>query len=265
MGLLLLVIMPVKPLAEIAESRNRTEGGFHPSPHPPLDAKVRRGFFTYPRNIPPVLLSIEVKALSSPVPDSRRRGRTEEETMKDSEIIDLYWRRSEEAVSAAAEKYGGYCAAISRRILDCEEDAQECVNDTWLSAWNSIPPQRPENLAAYLGRLARNLSLNRAKALSAGKRGAGQRELALAELEECVPDPRGVEETVEEHELTQALNKFLYAQSLPRRNIFIRRYWYLVPVRELAAEYGMGERAMASLLFRMRKQLKRFLEQEGIL
>lgn len=185
--------------------------------------------------------------------------------MEDSEIIGLYWRRSEEAISATEEKYGGYCAAIAARILCDTEDAKECVNDTWLAAWNAIPPQKPERLRAYLGRLTRNLSLNRAKAAAAEKRGAGQRELALAELEECVPDPRGVEEAVEEQELTQAINRFLYAQSLPRRNIFIRRYWYLVPIRELAGENGMSEQAMTSLLFRMRGQLKRFLEQEGIL
>lgn len=184
--------------------------------------------------------------------------------MEDSEIIGLYWRRSEQAVEATAEKYGGYCAAIAGRVLNDPEDAKECVNDTWLSAWNSIPPQKPEKLSVYLGRLTRNLSLNRAKARAAEKRGGGQRELALAELEECVPDPRGVEETVEERELTAALNRFLRAQSEPRRSIFIRRYWYLVPVRELAGEYGMSENAMASLLFRMRGKLRRFLEQEGI-
>ena len=184
--------------------------------------------------------------------------------MEDSEIIGLYWRRAEQAISATEEKYGGYCAAIAVGILNDPEDAKECVNDTWLSAWNSIPPQKPERLSIYLGRLTRNLSLNRAKARAAEKRGGGQRELALAEPEECVPDPRGVEEAVEEQELTAALNKFLYAQSAPRRNIFIRRYWYLVPIRELAGEFGMSERAMTSLLFRMRGQLKRFLEQEGI-
>lgn len=184
--------------------------------------------------------------------------------MEDSEIIGLYWQRSEQAVSATAEKYGGYCTAIAERILADPEDARECVNDTWFSAWSSIPPQKPERLGAYLGRIARNLSLNRAKARGAEKRGGGQRELALSELEECVPDPRGVEEAVEERELTQALDRFLRAQSLPRRNIFIRRYWYLVPVRELAVEYGMSESAMTSLLFRMRGKLKRFLEQEGI-
>lgn len=184
--------------------------------------------------------------------------------MEDSEIIGLYWQRSEEAVSATAEKYGSYCAAIAGHILNDPEDAKECVNDTWLAAWSSIPPQRPGKLSVYLGRLTRNLSLNRAKARAAEKRGGGQRELALAELEECVPDPRGVEEAVEERELTAVLNRFLRAQSLPRRNIFIRRYWHLVPIRELAGEYGMSENAMASLLFRMRGKLRRFLEQEGI-
>lgn len=185
--------------------------------------------------------------------------------MKDSEIIDLYWQRSEAAIAATAERFAAYCHAIAHRILGSEEDAQECVNDTWLAAWNSIPPRKPENLAAYLGKLARNLSLNRAKEYRTEKRGGGQRELALSELEECVPSPGSVEQVTEEIALTQALDRFLYAQSAPRRNIFIRRYWYLVPVRELAREYGMSESKTASLLFRMRKQLKQHLEQEGIL
>lgn len=185
--------------------------------------------------------------------------------MKDTEIIGLYWSRSEDAITATAEKYAGYCHAISYRILGSEEDAQECVNDAWLAAWSSIPPQRPDRLSTYLGKLVRNLSLNRAKVRTAEKRGAGARELALAELEECVPDPRGVEEAVAEQELVQALNKFLYAQRPPRRSVFIRRYWHLIPVRELAGEFGMSERAVTSLLFRMRRELKQFLEQEGIL
>lgn len=184
--------------------------------------------------------------------------------MEDSEIIDLYWQRSERAVSASEEKYGAYCTVLADHILNDPEDARECVNDTWLAAWSSIPPHRPARLGAYLSKITRNLSLNRAKARSAEKRGAGQRELVLAELEDCVPDPRGVEEAVEERELTAALNRFLRAQSAPRRNIFLRRYWYLVPVRELAEEYGMSESAMTSLLFRMRGKLRQFLEQEGI-
>lgn len=185
--------------------------------------------------------------------------------MEDSEIISLYWQRSEQALSATAEKYGNYCAVLAGRILSDPEDAKECVNDTWMAAWSSIPPQKPARLGAYLSRITRNLSLNRAKAAAAEKRGAGQRELALAELEECVPDPRSVEETVEQRELTRALERFLRTQSGPRRNIFLRRYWYLVPIRELAGEFGMSENAVASLLFRMRGKLKRFLEQEGIL
>lgn len=185
--------------------------------------------------------------------------------MKDSEIIDLYWARSERAIAATAEQYGGYCHTVAYNILGDRRDAEECVNDALLRAWNAIPPHRPRQLAAFLGKITRNLSLNRYQHSRAEKRGRGQVELALEELEDCIPGGRPVDQAAEELALAEALNRFLRAQPEKRRSIFVLRYWYLYPVQEIAARYGMRETGTASLLFRMRKELKAFLEKEGIL
>lgn len=184
--------------------------------------------------------------------------------MKDEEIIALYWERDESAISATAEKYGSYCRSISYNILHNNEDAQECVNDTWLGAWNSIPPHRPGCLATYLGKIARNFSLNRYKQYNTEKRGQGQTGLALSELEDCIPAENNVEQIIEEMALTKSINLFLHAQPRQKRNIFILRYWYLHSIRDIAMAYGMSESKVASLLFRMRNALKAHLEKEGI-
>lgn len=184
--------------------------------------------------------------------------------MKDHEIIDLYWKRKETAISATAEKYGKYCHTISYNILHNNEDAEECVNDTYLGAWKSMPPQRPERLSAYLGKITRNLSLNRFKRYTAEKRGLGQTELVLSELEDCIPSETGVEQVIDEMVLVNSINQFLRAQPEQKRNIFIRRYWYLYPIRDIAENYGMSESKAASMLFRMRNGLKTHLEKEGI-
>lgn len=185
--------------------------------------------------------------------------------MKDREIIELYWARQESAISATAEKYGGYCHVIALNILNNYPDAEECVNDTFLGAWNSIPPQRPENLSVYLGKITRNLALNRYKRNSAVKRGSGQLEIALSELENCIPDQTCVDKTVEEKLLAAAINRFLHTQSKIKRNIFVRRYWYLYSIKEIADAYEMSESKVKSVLFRMRYELKEHLVKEEVL
>lgn len=187
-----------------------------------------------------------------------------EGTMKDHEIIGLYWERKENAISATAKKYGKYCYSISYNILHNNEDAEECVNDTYLSAWKSMPPQRPEPLSAYLGKITRNLSLNRFKYYTAKKRGHGQTELVLSELEDCIPAKTSVEQIVEEKTLVNSINNFLYALPEYKRNIFICRYWYLFSIRDIAEKYKMSETKISTLLFRMRNKLKLHLEKEGI-
>ncbi len=184
--------------------------------------------------------------------------------MKDEEIIELYWNRNEQAISATAAKYESYCRSISYRILQNSQDAQECVNDTWLKAWKSIPPHRPNRLSTYLGKIVRNLSLNRARHNSAEKRCAGQTELVLSELEDCIPAPNSVEQLIDAMVLTKSINQFLRAQPRQKRNIFILRYWYLYSIGNIATAYSMSESKIASLLFRMRNDLKSHLEKEGI-
>lgn len=184
--------------------------------------------------------------------------------MKDHEIIDLYWERKENAISETAKKYGKYCHSISYNILHNNEDAEECVNDTYLGAWKSMPPQRPDRLSTYLGKITRNLSLNRFKQYTAEKRGLGQTELVLSELEDCIPAETSVEQIIDEMVLVKSINQFLRERPEQKRNIFIRRYWYLYPIRDIAENYGMSESKVASMLFRMRNELKTHLEQEGI-
>ncbi len=184
--------------------------------------------------------------------------------MEDRDIIQLYWQRKEEAIAATAEKYGSFCHSISYRILGSHQDAEECVNDAWLGAWRSIPPQRPDPLSTYLGKIVRNLSLNRFKRYSTQKRGKGQTLLVLSELDDCIPDENGLEQMVERHILAEAIQRFLQAQPEQKRSIFIRRYWHLYPIREIAAVFGFSESKIASILLRMRRELKKHLQKEGI-
>lgn len=184
--------------------------------------------------------------------------------MNDQEIVDLYWARNEAAIDATAKKYGRYCHAIAYNILQNNEDAEECTNDAYLGAWNSIPPQRPARLSTYLGKITRNASLNRYKRCKAEKRGHGQVEPVLSELEDCIPAATNVEQAVEEKLLAAAINRFLSAQPSKKRVVFIRRYWHVCGVREIASSYGMSESKVTSMLFRMRKELKTYLKKEGI-
>ncbi len=183
--------------------------------------------------------------------------------MEDSRIVALYWDRDESALAESERKYGGYCRAIALDILNSREDAAECVNDTWLRAWEAMPPRRPSRLDTFLGKLTRNLSLDRWRALRAQKRGGGQVELALHELEECLPSARRPEREVEAAELAESLNRFLEALPREKRVLFVQRYWYLRPVEELAALHGMRKNTAASTLFRLRAQLRDHLEREG--
>ena len=185
--------------------------------------------------------------------------------MDDRQIIALYNERSEAALSETAKKYGRYCRTVAYNILRNEEDSEECVNDTWMRAWESIPPRCPERLAAFLGKITRNLALNRYKHNNREKRGGGQMLLALEELTECIPGANGTEEAVEEALLVDALNRFLEEQPAEKRNVFLRRYWYLSSVKEIAEDYGLTESNVKMTLLRMRSKLKQTLEKEGII
>lgn len=184
--------------------------------------------------------------------------------MEDSCIIDLYWARSQQAITESEAKYGAYCRAVARNILSRAEDAEECVNDTWLRAWNAMPPQRPAVLQAFFGALTRNLSLDRWRRERAEKRGGGSVELALEELEDCLAARERVEQAAEAEDTARLISDFLHRQSKQDRQLFVRRYWYLDDIRALCHRFGMGESQVKSRLHRMRKKLKQELEQEGV-
>ena len=158
--------------------------------------------------------------------------------MEDARIVELYWERDEAAIAESSAKYGGYCYQIAFRILALREDAEECVGDTWLRAWEAMPPSRPGRLDTFLGKITRNLSLDRWRALRAQKRWQGQAELALTELGDCLPASGGVEQEVEAAALAESLNRFLESLPQEKRVLFVRRYWYLCSVEELAAWSG---------------------------
>ena len=184
--------------------------------------------------------------------------------MEEKEIIDLYWARSETAIRETDKKYGKFCHSIAYNILFDHADSEECVNDTYLHTWNAIPPRRPNKLSAFLGRITRNLALNRYDREKAQKRGGGQLELAVEELADCLPDPNTVERQMEDKELAEALNRFLDGLPGEARKIFLRRYWQLCTVKEIAVLYGISESKVKMSLMRTRGKLRLFLEKEGI-
>ena len=184
--------------------------------------------------------------------------------VNDREIIDLYWSRSESAITETSRKYGCYCRYIAFHILYNDQDAEECVNDTYLRAWSAMPPKRPNRLSTFLGKITRNLSIDRYKQYAAEKRGKGQIELALDELVDCVPDSNTVEQVSEERLLVESINLFLSTLGIEQRMVFVHRYWYLSSIKEIAQQFCMSESKVKSLLFRLRNGLKTHLEKEGI-
>ena len=183
--------------------------------------------------------------------------------MEDAGIIALYWERNERAIEETREKYGGYCYGIAMNLLHIPEDAEETVSDTWHAAWNAIPPEKPSSLRAWLGRVVRNLSLSRWNREHRKKRDPGITEL-LSELEDCLPSPVTVESTLEVKELAAAMDAWLGELSREDRRLFLRRYWYGVPLQDLAKERGLSPARLAQKMLRLRRSLKAALEKEGI-
>ncbi len=181
--------------------------------------------------------------------------------MEDERIIDLYWQRSEEAIRQTDKKYGRFCISVAGRILDSREDVQECVSDTYLQTWNSLPPQRPAYFRAFLGKITRNLALNRFAHNRAQKRYSGF-ELILEEYAQCADLERLPLE--DEYVLGQALNHFLEQLPSQTRIIFLQRYWYACSVKEIAADLGLSQGNVKVILHRTREKLKAFLEREEI-
>lgn len=180
--------------------------------------------------------------------------------MEDKKILELYFKRDEQAISESRLKYGAFCHRIALNILSVPEDAEECVSDTWLTAWNRIPPVVPDSFKAFLGKITRDLSISRYRANHAKKRYSGM-EVLLSELEDCIPSPFCVEVKVEEEQLSRQINRWLDALPKEDRVLFVKRYWYGETVKNLAKLSGYSESQMAQRMLRLRKSLKVALER----
>lgn len=185
--------------------------------------------------------------------------------MDDDQIIKLYFERSELAIRETEAKYGAYCYSIAYNILTNHEDAEESVNDTYISAWNSMPDQRPAALGLFLGKITRNISIDRWRKHHTLKRGKGQLEIALDELSECVSGAESAEETAAGKEILAGLNCFLDGLKETERSVFLCRYWYLDSIEEIAEKSGFSVSKVKSMLFRIRKRLHNYLVREELI
>lgn len=183
--------------------------------------------------------------------------------MEDTKIVQLYWDRDSQAISETAAKYGNYCTSIALNILGNNEDAEECINDTYMNAWNSMPPHKPDILSAFLGKITRNLSFNRYKHNRAKKRGGSEISAVLDELSECVSDKNDIEQEIEYKELVKAIDSFLDTLSPEKRNIFLCRYWYTDSISEIAKQFHMKENTVSMTLHRIRARLQKYLMERG--
>ena len=183
--------------------------------------------------------------------------------MEDAKIIELFWERSEEAIAATDEKYGRYCYAIAYNILSSAPDSEECVNDTYLRVWSSIPPTRPSKFSAYLGRITRNLAINRVAYHSRQARNAGYTEI-LDEMHQMLPDENSTPQSTDDIALREAINGFLRTLPSDTRIIFLRRYWYNSSIADISRDYSLPQGTVKSTLSRTRKQFREYLQKEGI-
>ena len=183
--------------------------------------------------------------------------------MNDAEIIELFIHRDESAIRETDERYGHYCLAIARNIVSVQEDAEECVSDTYLTAWNSIPPQKPNSLKAWLGKTVRNISLDLWRKNHRQKRYTGM-ELLLDELADCIPSHTNIDAELEKQQIVDFLNQWLSKLSKNDRVLFVRRYWNGEPVKNLAESCHTSPANLANRLYYLRKKLKTALEMEGI-
>lgn len=183
--------------------------------------------------------------------------------MDDNRIVELYWKRNEKAISETDNKYGSYLNRISYNILVNSEDAEECVNDTYHDAWNSMPPHRPSILSTFLGKITRRISIDRWRKYQAVKRGGGEITLALEELEDCISGNSDVEMEYERQELLELINRFLKTLPDTERRIFICRYWYLDSISDISKQFDFSQSKVSSMLYRTRGKLREQLVKEG--
>lgn len=183
--------------------------------------------------------------------------------MTDEMIVDMFWQRSEKAIEETDKLYGCYFHYIANGILRCDEDSKEIVNDTYHKAWNSIPPARPISLKAFLGRITRQLALNRLEKNMAQKRGGGEFALVLDELSEVITD-ESEDDALAVEELSKHINSFLRSLPLETRRVFIRRYWHMASVSDISKDFSISESKVKSMLFRTREKLRKYLIKEGV-
>lgn len=183
--------------------------------------------------------------------------------MEDQQIVQLYWERSELALQQTQQKYDAYCMGIAARILPSREDARECVNDTYLAAWNTIPPHRPGNLSTFLGKLTRRICIDRWRGLTAEKRGGSTVTVALEELQGCIPDGTDPAKEVEAKELARAISAFLRTLPYIQRKAFLMRYFDMADLAQIQEELQISGSKLKSMLHRTRKKLREYLQKEG--
>ncbi len=181
----------------------------------------------------------------------------------DKSIVDLYFQRSELAIFETSKKYGGYCYAIAYGILQNGDDAEECVNDTYNDAWNSIPPHRPALLSAFLGKIARRIAIDKFRKRNAKKRGGGEMPLILDELGECIASEDNIESSLERKRLSEAVASFVKALPETEQKVFLCRYWYMDSINSICKRFGFSESKVKSMLYRTREKLRAMLEKEG--
>ncbi len=185
--------------------------------------------------------------------------------MDDDYIVNLFWRRSDDAIMKVSQKYGDYCFSIANNILHNQEDSEECVNDTWFRAWNAIPPHKPQRLQLFLAKIVRNLSFDRYNSRTAGKRGGTEMTLVLDELSECIPGKSDVASEYEYRELVEIIRAYVNELPIQDCNIFLRRYFFTDTVSEIARRYDLNENHVMVILSRVRKKLRVYLEKEELL
>lgn len=185
--------------------------------------------------------------------------------MEDKYIVDLYWERDEKAITETAAKYGRYCYSIAFNILSNAEDAEESVNDSYLNAWNSMPPHRPTILSTFIGKVTRYVSLKKWREKRTQKRGGGNIDFAYEELSDCIPANTSVDEELENQELAKVINDFLDELPECEQKIFVCRYWYFDSISTISVHFGFSESKVKSMLHRTRKKLRSKLLEEGVI
>ena len=185
--------------------------------------------------------------------------------MEDQRIVELYWERSEQALRETQAKYANYCYAIAYNILGNREDSEESLNDTYLEAWNSMPPHRPTFLSTFLGKITRRISIDKLRHRNAEKRGGGNLTLALEELEDCLSARDDLQKELEIQILADAINRFLESLSDTERRVFLCRYWYVDSIESISEQFGFGQSKVKSMLRRTREKLKKQLLKEELI